>query len=104
MIKIVNEIETVEDLRYYLKDNSWSGAVDMVNAMDEVFKVTEGKIDLFEVLFDTLYYQDAPTFTVTEVNDYLWFYFEKELDEFIKDNRLREILYLEPIEFDKKLY
>ncbi len=102
MIKIINEIGTAEDLRYYLIDNSWRGAADMVNAMDEVFKVTDGKINLFEVLFDTFYYQDA--LTTTEVNDYLWFYFQNELDEIIKDNRLREILYLEPLEFDKKLY
>jgi len=102
MIRIVNEIETVEDLRYYLKDNSWGGAVEMVNAMDEVFKVTDGKIDLFEVLFETFYYQDA--LTTMEVNDYLWFYFQNELDEIIEDNRLREILYLDPLEFDKKLY
>ena len=62
---IKKEVPTFEEL----KENSWSGAVDTLNRIEEL-KLEDEFMNILEECFD---YSENETPTDTDVNDFIWF-------------------------------
>ena len=62
---IKKEVPTFEEL----KENSWSGAVNTLNRIEEL-KLEDEFMNILEECFD---YSENETPTDTDVNDFIWF-------------------------------
>lgn len=84
-MRVYKDINSIEELVKYLKENSWGGARDRINSLDY-----ETLLQKSEVLLD--YFSECSETELNELNDEIWFgdLFNEEEEEEEKEEEEEE--------------